>query len=134
MENRVEFLALLIGLNKLGVTIGLINTNLNGRPLAHCVNVTNSKKCIFGAEVAARMEEVKAELSLSEGEDYYVVADGKTRHHSTGPSTWVARATMRLAIILPTRWKPPSERQRSTFLLLERRACLRPLCFQTVVT
>ncbi|MBS16402.1 MAG: hypothetical protein CMQ23_07210, partial [Gammaproteobacteria bacterium] len=76
MENRVEFLALLIGLNKLGVTIGLINTNLNGRPLAHCVNVTNSKKCIFGAEVAARMEEVKAELSLSEGEDYYVVADG----------------------------------------------------------
>ena len=52
MENRVEFLGLLIGLNKLGVTLGLINTNLNGRPLAHCVNVTESKKCIFGAEVA----------------------------------------------------------------------------------
>ena len=33
LENRVEFW-LLIGLNKLGVTIGLINTNLNGRPLA----------------------------------------------------------------------------------------------------
>jgi len=76
MENRVEFLGLLIGLNKLGVTLGLINTNLNGRPLAHCVNVTESKKCIFGAEVAARMEEVKGDLSLSEGSDYFVVPDG----------------------------------------------------------
>ena len=76
MENRVEFLGLLIGLNKLGVTLGLINTNLNGRPLAHCVNVTESKKCIFGAEVAERMEEVKGDLSLSEGSDYFVVPDG----------------------------------------------------------
>jgi len=76
MENRVEFLGLLIGLNKLGVTLGLINTNLNGRPLAHCVNVTESKKCIFGAEVAERMEEVKGDLALSEGSDYFVVPDG----------------------------------------------------------
>ena len=75
MENRVEFLALLIGLNKLGVTIGLINTNLNGRPLAHASMSPTQKvhlRCWYGGA----HEEVKAELSLSEGEDYYVVADG----------------------------------------------------------
>ena len=50
MENRIEFLATVIALNKLGVTAALINTNLSGRPLTHCISVTKSKKCIFGEE------------------------------------------------------------------------------------
>ena len=47
MENRIEFLALLVGLNKLGVTAGLLNTNLTGRSLQHCISVIEAKKCIF---------------------------------------------------------------------------------------
>jgi len=78
MENRIEFLALLVGLNKIGVTAGLINTNLTGRPLAHCVTVTESKKCIFGSELTDALAEVKSELNLQEGSDYYVVPDGDT--------------------------------------------------------
>lgn len=77
MENRIEFLALIIGLNKIGVTTGLINTNLRGRPLTHCVSVTHSTKCIFGSEVGDALNEVKAELDLDEGEDYYVMPDGE---------------------------------------------------------
>jgi citronellyl-CoA synthetase len=77
MENRIEFLALLVGLNKLGVTAGLINTNLHGKSLTHCISVTNSKKCIFGSEVGEPITEIKNELSLSEGDDYYVVPDGE---------------------------------------------------------
>jgi len=73
MENRIEFLALLVGLNKIGVTAGLINTNLTGKPLTHCVTVTQSKKCIFGSEIAGALNEVKAELNLAEGEDYFEV-------------------------------------------------------------
>ena len=76
MENRVELLALVVAANKLGATAGLINTNLRQRPLAHCISVTESKKCIFGAEVQEAIQEVKAELDLREGEDYYVVPDG----------------------------------------------------------
>ena len=68
MENRVEFLALLIALNKLGVIAGLINTNLRGRPLSHCVTVTASRKCIFGAELAPALAEVRAELEAVERE------------------------------------------------------------------
>lgn len=75
MENRIEFLALTVALNKLGATTGYINTNLRGRPLIHCVRVTQSKKCIFGGELTQALAEVKAELPLAEGDDYLFVAD-----------------------------------------------------------
>ena len=83
MENRIEFLALIVGVNKLGATAALINTNLQGRPLTHCITVTESKKCVFGSEVADAMAEVKADLGLDEGSDFFVVADG-----DEPPSNW----------------------------------------------
>ena len=76
MENRIEFLALLIATNKLGITAGLINTNLRGRPLTHCVNVTASRKCVFGGEVQDAIDEAKDEIDLEQGADYFVVPDG----------------------------------------------------------
>ncbi len=75
MENRIEFLAVTVALNKLGATAGFINTNLRGRPLSHCITVTESRKCVFGEELAPALGEVKAELSLAEGEDYLFVPD-----------------------------------------------------------
>ena len=62
--------------NKIGVTAGLINTNLTGKPLVHCITVTHSKKCIFGSEVSGALNEVKDELGLTEGEDYFEMPDG----------------------------------------------------------
>ncbi len=84
MENRIEFLALIVGLNKLGVTAALINTNLRGRPLVHCISVTESSKCIVGAELAEAVAEVRAELPLTEGSDYFVVPDGERNF----PAEW----------------------------------------------
>jgi citronellyl-CoA synthetase len=78
MENRVEFLALLVGLNKLGVTAGLLNTNLTGRSLKHCINVIEAKKCIFGAEVMSAMADVQDELELAAGTDFLFIADTAT--------------------------------------------------------
>ena len=78
LENRLEFLPLMVATNKLGITAGFINTNLRERPLAHCITVTESKKCIFGAELQDAIETVKGELDLSEGSDYYVLPDGET--------------------------------------------------------
>ena len=75
MENRIEFLAITVALNKLGATAGFINTNLRGKPLIHCITVTASKKCVFGEELAPALAEVKGELSLAEGEDYLFVPD-----------------------------------------------------------
>lgn len=75
MENRIEFLATVIALNKLGVTASLINTNLRGRPLIHCVSVTDSRKCVVGEELSGALDEVRGELDLKTGSDYLWVPD-----------------------------------------------------------
>lgn len=75
MENRIEFLAAVTALNKLGAVAALINTNLRGRPLAHCINTTDSRACIFGEELTAALAAVKGELPLQEGSDYLFVPD-----------------------------------------------------------
>ncbi len=75
MENRIEFFAVLLAANKLGITAGLINTNLRERPLVHCITVTASTKCIFGGELTDAIAEVKGDLDLTEGADYFVVPE-----------------------------------------------------------
>lgn len=76
MENRIEFLVTLFALNKLGAVAALINTNLSGRPLNHCISVTESSKCIFGAELIENLAPARADLALQEGQDYLFVPDG----------------------------------------------------------
>ena len=75
MENRIEFFGLVLAANKLGITTGLINTNLRERPLVHCITVTDSKKCFFGGELTDAIAQVKGELDLVEGSDYFVVPE-----------------------------------------------------------
>ena len=87
MENRIQFLAVVIGLAKLGVTSALINTSLAARPLAHCISITGSKLCIFGEERAGVIGEVRPELDLPEGEGFVQVADAGEAPPRTGPAT-----------------------------------------------
>jgi citronellyl-CoA synthetase len=87
MENRVEFLATAVGLNKLGVVASLINTNLRDTPLAHCVRITGSSKCIFGAELSQALAEVKDQLDLDEGSDFLCVPD-RTGGATDAPGNW----------------------------------------------
>jgi citronellyl-CoA synthetase len=75
MENRIEFIATVIALNKLGAIGGLINSNLTGKPLTHCITVTESKKCIFGAELTQNLADAKADIPLTEGKDYFYLSD-----------------------------------------------------------
>jgi len=88
MENRIEFMATLIGLNKLGAIGALINTNLRGRPLTHCVTVANSKKFVFGSELTNALEEAKGELPLKEGADYIIVRDAADNSLAHGTPNW----------------------------------------------
>jgi hypothetical protein len=39
MLNRAEYIAAWIGFSKVGVATALINTNLTGHALAHCLNI-----------------------------------------------------------------------------------------------
>ncbi|MDG2048378.1 MAG: long-chain-acyl-CoA synthetase [Halioglobus sp.] len=64
MENRIEFLTSLIALNKLGAIVALINTNLTGSPLIHCIKVSKAKMCIFGEERLQEVTDVKSDPDL----------------------------------------------------------------------
>ena len=50
MENRPEYVAMWLGLSTLGVITSLINYNLRGDSLIHCIRVANAKAIIFSEE------------------------------------------------------------------------------------
>ena len=75
MQNRIEFVVQVVAICKLGAIAGLINTNLTKQPLVHCINLVKSRKCIFGEELTATLNEVRGEISLKDGEDYLFVSD-----------------------------------------------------------
>jgi len=55
MPNRPEYLALWLGITKVGGVVALLNTNLAGRSLAHCMKIVEPKHVIAGAEYVDRM-------------------------------------------------------------------------------
>ncbi|MDZ7685498.1 MAG: AMP-binding protein [Gammaproteobacteria bacterium] len=73
MENRIEFLAAMIGVNKLGATTALINTGLTGTPLIHCISSVESKKVIAGTECQQAISEAMEDIPLTAGEDFLVI-------------------------------------------------------------
>jgi citronellyl-CoA synthetase len=75
MENRIEFFSSLIALNKLGLAAALINTNLTGRPLTHCMSITGSRMCIFGEERMDAIAEVRGNPELDGISEYLFVPD-----------------------------------------------------------
>ena len=86
MQNRIEFVASMLGVQKLGGVVGMINTNLGKQQLIHCINLIESKKCIFGQELAEPLAEVRSELNLKEGEDYLFVRDSEMANQP--PPNW----------------------------------------------
>jgi fatty-acyl-CoA synthase len=52
LRNRPEYLAAWLGISYTGVVVALLNTNLTGRALAHCINVTAPKYILTGADLA----------------------------------------------------------------------------------
>jgi fatty-acyl-CoA synthase len=53
MPNRPEYLAIWLGLTRVGVVVALINTQLRGPALAHCINVVGPRGAIVAAECLA---------------------------------------------------------------------------------
>lgn len=79
MENRPEFIALCISISKLGAVAALINTNLQERPLQHCISVSQSKICVFGMELVESVEGVKQSLPLNDGDGFVAVPESPTQ-------------------------------------------------------
>nr|KAG5710616.1 hypothetical protein BaRGS_013262 [Batillaria attramentaria] len=62
MENRPEFFCFWLGLSKIGAVAALINFNLRQDPLAHCINVSESKALIFGGEMSEAVKDILPKL------------------------------------------------------------------------
>jgi len=52
LPNRLDYLPIWFGLSKVGVIAALINNQLTGDALAHCLNVSGAVACIVDAETA----------------------------------------------------------------------------------
>ncbi|ACG77011.1 acyl-CoA synthase [Phenylobacterium zucineum HLK1] len=62
MPNRIEYLPIWYGLSKVGVVTALINNQLAGLPLAHCLNISGASHVIVDAETSPVFEPAKGLL------------------------------------------------------------------------
>jgi fatty-acyl-CoA synthase len=67
MRNCPEYLAIWLGLSRIGVTVALINTNLTGELLRHSIDIVRPRHVIAGASLAAVLTEVRSQLAPEVG-------------------------------------------------------------------
>ncbi len=56
MPNRPEYLAIWLGITRVGGVVALLNTNLAGRSLAHCIQAASAKHVIVAADLADSLD------------------------------------------------------------------------------
>ena len=65
LENSPEYVALWLGMAKIGVYAALINTNLRGDALLHCVTVSDAKAVVYGKQFSAAIAAIASSLEGS---------------------------------------------------------------------
>jgi fatty-acyl-CoA synthase len=62
MPNRPEYMAIWLGITSMGGVVSLINTNLRGASLAHCIDIAEPKHIIVAAELIGETRAAVAQL------------------------------------------------------------------------
>ena len=65
MPNRPEYFAIWLGITSVGVVVSLLNTNLVGTSLAHCIRIAEPKAIIVSAELLDTVSSILAQLERS---------------------------------------------------------------------
>ena len=95
MLNRPEFLSAWLGLGRVGVVSALLNTNLIGRALAHCIDVVEPKHLIvdgelIGAFLSARPYlKASAQISVLGRSSEFLNLDRELEKHDS--ASWASR-------------------------------------------
>src|SRR5205823_8387380 len=63
MPNRPEYMAIWLGITRVGGVVALVNTNLAGPSLAHCINTAAPAHLIVAAELIDRLTAVRHDLA-----------------------------------------------------------------------
>jgi fatty-acyl-CoA synthase len=100
MPNCAEYVAIWLGLTRIGVTVALINTHLIGRALAHAITVAGPRVVLTGAELGPRL----AGLSLAADCEVWVYGDVVQDFRPLGPvlDTFPGEAPAAAAYTAPT--------------------------------
>ena len=94
LENRPEYIATVLGLAKIGVTIALLNTSQTGKVLAHSINLVKPVAVIVGDECYHAVEAIRDELEIDSNRLYWF-ANTETRSTSDkAPTAWHNLATL----------------------------------------
>src|SRR3954469_15925897 len=62
MGARPEYIALWIGITRVGGVVALLNTNLTGPALAHCINIAAPSRMIVAAELLDSLAGARGEI------------------------------------------------------------------------
>ncbi len=96
MPNRPEYLAIWLGITKVGVVVSLINTNLRGSALAHCLDIVAPKHIIVASELCDNVRAALAPMASrpkiwSHGSDDFTRVDRAIEEMSGGRLTEAER-------------------------------------------
>ena len=86
MPNRPEYMAAWLGITSAGGVAALINTNLVGTALAHCIDIVAPKHVIVAAELADGFATARA-AAEDPAEDLVARRERATSRASTARST-----------------------------------------------
>jgi fatty-acyl-CoA synthase len=76
MLNQADFMAIWLGITKVGCTVALINTNLSGASLAHCIDIVNPKHVIVDASLLKALSGARSYLTTEA--DIWQHGDGQS--------------------------------------------------------
>ena len=62
MPNRLDYLAIWIGLNKIGVITALINNSLTGTGLAHCINISMASLTLVDTSTMSAFQQIEKQV------------------------------------------------------------------------
>ncbi|MDH4568277.1 long-chain-acyl-CoA synthetase [Pseudomonas sp. BN414] len=95
LENRIEVLAILGALAKLGAIAALVNTTQRGKVLCHSLNLVKARYFVVGEELRGAFDEVREELEDAR-RCYWVADDDSLLETGDAPAGW--QNLMRLAL------------------------------------
>jgi fatty-acyl-CoA synthase len=65
MPNRPEYMAIWLGITRVGGVVALLNTNLSGTALAHCINIVEPKHIIVASELGSTFATTRIHLATN---------------------------------------------------------------------